>query len=157
MSLYRNLKGYEELQPIDESESKYFKTGRSEGAPYLFHDFEEFCDLMGHGVVFYPNGVLLYMKDQNKDYETSRSFVFYNNNKLEVFKSHNRRSHFNPETRTSTYLPPLKDIEVKVYADFIYAKETSFETNNVKEYLISVHTGEKIDDLIDGEQLSFNL
>lgn len=157
MSLSKNLEGFKELKPIEESESKYFKTGRSEGAPYLFHDFEEFCDLMGHGVIFYPNGVLLYIKDQNKDFETSRSFVFYNNNKQEVFKSHNRRSQFNPETRSSTYLPPLKDIKVKIYKDFIYTKETVFETNQVVEYLIDVHTGQKIDDLIDGEQLSFNL
>ena len=31
MSLSKNLAGFTELQPIEEQESKYFKTGRSDG------------------------------------------------------------------------------------------------------------------------------
>ena len=157
MSLYQKLKGFKELEPIEEKDALHFQSGRSEGAPYLFYDFEEFCDLMGHGVTFYPNGVLLYIKDKNKDYETSRSFVFYNNDKLEVLKAHNRRSQYNPETRSTKYLPPIKDIEVKVYKDYIYIKETVFETNEIQERIIDVHTGEKLNDFVDGQQVSMDL
>ncbi len=147
MSLLEELEQIEELkeaEPIAESESKCFKVGRSEGAPYLFHDFEEYCDLMGHGVVFYSTGVLMYMKDKNKDFETSRSYVFHNNEKMEVLKAHNRRSQFNPETRTSKYLPPIKDIEVKVFEDYVYSRETMFETNEIKETLIEIATGKEV-------------
>lgn len=157
MSLYKKLRGLKELDPIDEKQSKHFKNGRSEGAPFLFYNDEEFCDCMGHELVFYPNGVLMRIKDKLKDFETSRSFVFYNNNKLKVLKAHNRRSSYNLAMRMSDYLPPLKDIEVKIYENYIYVKETNFETKEVEEQIISVHTGEKLNNLAESEQLSIDL
>ena len=119
MVLIVDNKEFHEIEPITEKESLHYECKRSEGAPYLFYDFEECCDLMGHGVVFYPNGVLMFIKDENKDYTTSRSFVFYNNDMVDVFKAHNRRSLYNKETRTNEYLPPLKNIEVKVFEKYI--------------------------------------
>ena len=154
MELHKKLKGLKELQPIEESESRHFKSGRSEGAPYLFYKDEEFCDLMGHEIVFYPNGVLLKLKDMYKDHPTSKSFVFYNNNKIRVVKSHNRRPSYNFETRSNKYLPPVVDIEIKVYENYIYLKETNFETKQVEEQIFSVHTGEKLNDLAKSEQMS---
>lgn len=156
MELHKKLKGAKELKPIEEKCSKHFKSGRSEGAPYLFYKDEEFCDLMGHEIVFYPNGVLLQLKDRYKDHPTSKSYVFYNNNKVRIVKSHNRRPSFNLETRTNTYLPPLVDIEIKVYENYIYLKETNLETKEVTEEIFSVHTGEKLNNLAESEQLSIN-
>lgn len=157
MELLKKLKGLKELEPSVEQKSRYFEFGRSEGAPYLFYKGEEFCDLMGHEIIYYPNGVLLRLKDNCKDFETSKSFVFYNNNKLRVAKAHNRISVFDFKARMSTYRPPEKDIEVKVYQDYIYVRETNFKTKEVEEQIISVHTGEKLNNIIESNQLSIDL
>ncbi len=159
MSILKQIKNQEELQPISREESKHFSEGRSEGAPYLFYNKEEFCDLMGHAVTYYETGVLLTLKDINKDYpDISRSFEFYNNNKEQVLKIHNRNKYiFNQETRTGRYLRPIKDIEVKVFKDYLYVKETMLETQEVEEYFIDVHTCERLYYLTDKQQFSLDI
>lgn len=157
MSYYKSLIEDSESTPITEKESEHFKEGRSEGAPYLFYDYEEFCDLMGHKITYYPTGVLLSLKDNCKFFETSKSFVFYNNDKKTVLDIHNLNYKYNALSRTRDYAEPTKDIDVKVYEDYLLVTETDFANQTTVEYLVDVHTGEKITDLIDGEQLSFNL
>lgn len=155
MSDFKPLNVSAELSQITEKENKFFQSGKSEGAPYLFYKFEEFEDLMGHDICFYENGVLLVLKDSVKDYTESRSFVFFNNDGKRVFKAHNRRP-----VQTSEgykYLRPEEDIQVKVYKDFIRVTKIDLKTKEKSEDYYDVLTGEVLQTFNEGEQLSIDI
>jgi len=146
-----------ELKPMLEEENKFFQQGRSEGAPYLFYKYEELCDLMGHKIIYYPNGVLLALRNEFRDFETSKSFVFINNQAETIIDIHNRNSVRDPKTKDRTLFPPKFDIEIKVCEDYIYVKETDFETKSETEYVVDILTKQKNYINTKNDQLGMNI
>ena len=157
MSVHSVIKGMKPMSLIDIKKSPYSVKRDNEGAPYLYYRDEEFADLSGQQATFFQCGVFLDLKDNCKEYENSKFFRFFTNDKKEILHLDNWRS--NP-TRSYTdcrSLPPTVDFEVRLFENYIYVKEIDLETKQETEYLINVRTGEKLYDLTEGEQLSFDV
>ena len=144
-TLFDRLKSNRVLKEIQSSE--FFAVGRFEGEPYLYLNREPFESLMGHYPVYFENGVLLTLKDDVKYFDNSKSYVFYNNTGKEIIEIYNTKKVYNPDTRTSTPVPPKFDIEIRVYERYIYVKETDYETKEETEYFIDLKTKQKIIDV----------
>lgn len=150
---FSRLKSYPELSEIPEEKS-FFGGRRYDGEAYLFYKGEPLDALTGHEIKYYPNGVLLVLKESLRYFDESRSFVFYNNEGKQVFKEYNTKRYYNRALAMSEAVKPTYDLEVKVLERFLYVKETDFETRDVNEYFIDVLTGQKIVDVF--EQSSTN-
>ncbi len=166
MSISPLLSKQKQLQEIDPSLSPFESKRNIEGDRCLFFKKEEVDELLGHYVKFYPNGVLLVLRDEAKDFLKknnpelkfeSKSFIFYNtdsveniNDKKPIFQIHNR----NRNRNTRTLEEPIRDLEVVVCEHYLYVKEIG---NTTKEYLVDVLTGEKIEYITEDNQLSFDI
>ena len=169
MSNYTRIVKTTELTEIDSKNSNFESKRNREGDRCLFFNREEVNELLGHEVKFYKNGVLLVLLDYAKDFTKeknpnlkieSKSFIFYNDEKVSkvedkkpIFEIHNR----NRDKETRILKEPVKDIEVKVCEHYLYVKESNLETNLTVEYFVDVLTGEKIFDLKDTDQISFEI
>ena len=155
------------LEEIDQSQSPFESKRNREGDWCLFFKKQEVNELFGHYVKFYPNGVLLILKDEAKDFlrknypnikYESKSFIFYNtenveniNDKEPIFSIHNR----NKNIDNKTYDEPLRDIDIIVCEHYLYVKESI--GNKTKEYLIDVITGDKTKFITDEDQLTIDI
>lgn len=155
--------GMEELPQIDPNHSLFESKRNTEGDWCLFFKKEEVDELMGHKVEFYPNGVLLVLKEGAKDFSKqtnpnlifeSKSFVFYNNEpigeferKRPILEIHNR----NRDKQTRTLLEPIKDVDVKVFEHFLYVKDGS------KIRTIDILTGNEIFEYQPCNQIGFDI
>lgn len=156
-----------ELEEIPSGKSLFESKRNREGDRCLFFKTEEVDTLFGHEVKFYPNGALLVLREDAKDYSKnkdpmlkieSKSFIFYNNEKVEniqdkepVLRIHNR----NKNKETGEFEPPIKDIEVKIFEHSILVEETIGDLKNI--YAIDVLTGDKTSFVTDDEQLSYDI
>lgn len=159
------LQSQKQLEEIDPSLSRFDSKRNREGDWCLFFKKQELVDLFGHYVKFYPNGVLLVLSDDAKDFlkknypelkYESKSFVFYNNEDVEnvsekepIFKIHNR----NKNKDTKSYDEPIRDVDVVVCEHYLYVREVG---NSIKEYLVDVLTGEKIQSLTKEDQYTMD-
>ena len=129
----------------------------TEGFFGVYFKGEYVTDLAGHQWEFHEQGILLSLKDQSKDVDESRSFIFYNNEGKKILDVHNRRYIKDPTTGRKSYIRPNKDIQVEVYKDCITIIEISLETQEENKYIIDILTGEKLNSLIDGDQFTLNI
>ena len=165
MSASKLLQSQKQLEEIDPSLSRFESKRNREGDWCLFFNKQEIDELFGHYVKFYPNGVLLVLSDDAKDFlkknypelkYESKSFIFYNDEKVDnindkqpIFKIHNR----NKNRDTKSYEEPIRDIEIVVCEHYLYVKEIG---NSIKEYLVDVLTGEKIQYITDDAQYTMD-
>lgn len=157
MSIRSTIKSMRPMSSIDAQKSPYLVKRDNEGAPYLYYRDEEFVDLSGQQATFFQHGVFLDLKEHCKEYENSKFFRFFDNDKNEILHLDNWRSNPARNYTDCRSLPPTVDFEVQLLEDYIYVKEIDLETKNETEYLINVRTGEKLYDLTEGEQLSIDI
>ena len=157
-----------ELSEIDPQKSSYVSKRNKEGDRCLFYKRDEVTELVGHEVKFYENGVLLVLLDYAKDYSKdkhpnlkieSQSYIFYNNEEIKdmtmkqpVFEIHNR----NKNKQTMKILPPVKDIEIRVFKHYLYVKSIDTEENTTTEYVVDVLTGKKTFAFDESNQISID-
>ena len=143
--LFDRLKSSEIMKEIDPKDSPFSVGKDKEGAPYLFYNMEEFEDLMGHEVKFFPNGVLLSLKDKFKQKPDEQSFIFYNNKKQIVLNVTN--------SKILNSQAPNNDYNIVVHRGFIEVTETNRETLEKETYFKSIKTCNKVVDVFNTDDI----
>ncbi|MBR6779025.1 MAG: hypothetical protein IKM43_02605 [Clostridia bacterium] len=125
-----------------------------ENSKGLYLNGQYLCDLMGHEWKFFNKGVLLSIREDLRDFEESRSFIFYNNEGVKILDIHNRRKDINKSTNKVEYLRPNICINVEVFEDYLSIEQTCLTTNVKQGYTVDIATGKKFENDLDTDQLS---
>ena len=145
MSIYSRIKSESPIEPISKDKTPFYLSNTNKGSECLMFNDDELHDEGGHYITFYPNGALLSLKESCKYYPDSKSFIFYNNDGKKVFELYNSIKD-KSSNHPSGFLPPEKDIDVKIYRSHILVRETNLKNLSETEYFISIKTGEKLVD-----------
>ena len=141
--MFDRLRANKIIEPIEESRVYTVKRD-NEGDWCLFKNYDEYvANMMGRYATYYPNGVLLTLKDKHKRFPDEQSYEFFNNDGVSVY------NFSNVGTVRGVTNEPTSKVSLKVQEGLLWIERESLVDDRREEFFVTVKDGHKITDVFE--------